>query len=347
MKQAAAHQYIDRDSSEIRTEQLYGDRIVTFLYATVRESAPRLFRALTSPRLSDLLAWCNYDWPGALNLPLRRDFLRCLAIDLGECVDPPAELNTARKIFERRIRYWETRPMDEASGAVVSPADARILVGTLTESSALFLKGKFFNLAELLGPDRELWLAAFRDGDFAIFRLTPDKYHYNHVPVTGRVVDFYELDGECHACNPSAVIALATPHSKNRRTVTIIDTDIPGGTGVGYVAMIEVVALMIGNISQRYSRHRYDAPAPIRPGMILEKGQPKSLYRPGSSTDVLLFERDRVRFCADLLANQRHAGASSRYSLGFGGKLVETDVKVRSTIAHARTGTSLAGNGGL
>jgi hypothetical protein len=31
------------------------------------------------------------------------------------------------------------------------------------------------------------WLPAFDRGDFAIFRLTPDKYHYNHVPVSGEV----------------------------------------------------------------------------------------------------------------------------------------------------------------
>lgn len=225
--------------------------------------------------------------------------------------------------------------MAEDAGAVVSPADACILLGTLAETSALFLKGKFFDLAELLGPNRELWLAAFLDGEFAVFRLTPDKYHYNHVPVSGRVVDFYELDGECHACNPSAVIALVTPHSKNRRTVTIIDTDIPGGTGVGYVAMVEIVALMIGGIRQCYTGHRYDDPVAMHPGLVLEKGQPKSLYRPGSSTNVLLFEKGRIGFCPDLVRNLHHPGANSRYSLGFGRRLVETDVKVRSTIAHA------------
>lgn len=334
MKQAAVHQYIDRESAEVRTERLYGDRIVTLLYSAVRESSPRLFRMLTSARLSGLLAYCNYDWPASLGRPFRKDFLRCLDIDLDECVEPPARLDTARKIFERRIRYWETRPMDQATGAIVSPADARILVGTLAETSALFLKGKFFDLEELVG-NRGRWSATFHEGDFAIFRLTPDKYHYNHVPVRGAVMDYYELEGACHACNPSAVIALANTHSKNRRAVTIIDTDIPGGTGVGYVAMIEIVALMIGGISQCYSRWRYEHPVAMHPGLVLEKGQPKSLYRPGSSTDVLLFEKNRIRFCPDLVRNLYHPGANSRYSLGFGRKLVETDVKVRSTIAHA------------
>jgi phosphatidylserine decarboxylase len=68
-------------------------------------------------------------------------------------------------------------------------------------------------------------------------------------------------------------------------------------------------------------------------GVRLERGQPKSLFRPGSSTDVLLFEPGRIRFCPDLLENQQRQGVSSRFSLGFGQPLVETDVQVRSTIA--------------
>lgn len=71
-----------------------------------------------------------------------------------------------------------------------------------------------------------------------------------------------------------------TPFSKNKRVVTVIDTDVEGGTQVGLVAMIEVVALIIGEVVQ---------------------------CRPGSSTNVLLFQPRRVRFLDDLLANQRRA----------------------------------------
>ncbi|MBZ0253095.1 MAG: phosphatidylserine decarboxylase, partial [Candidatus Methylomirabilis sp.] len=225
----------------------------------------------------------------------------------------------------------ERRPMVEEPGVVASPADARALVGSLSEASALFLKEKFFSLDELLGG-RE-WAKRFKGGDFAVFRLTPDKYHYNHVPASGVVAAIYEADGAYHACNPAAAVAEATPLSKNRRIVTVIDTDAPGGDRVGLVAMIEVVALMIGDVRQTYSEDRYEAPRPVAPGMFLRKGAPKSLYRPGSSTDVLLFEPGRARFWPDLVRNLS-VRAESRFSLGFGRPLVETDVAVRSPIAH-------------
>jgi phosphatidylserine decarboxylase len=128
-------------------------------------------------------------------------------------------------------------------------------------------------------------------------------------------------------------VQLATTYSKNTRTVTIIDTDVPNGTGVGVVAMLEVTALMIGDIVQCYSSNEYDEPQAIKRGMFLHKGCPKSLYRPGSSTDVLIFQPGRINFDSDIVENMHVGNVESRFSHGFGKPLVETDVRVRSRIA--------------
>ncbi|MGB4599691.1 MAG: phosphatidylserine decarboxylase [Trichlorobacter sp.] len=326
------HQYIERDSGRVLTEQLLGDRMVRLLYHRVREHNSHLFRMLTSSWMSQVLAAVQFDRP-VLN---RQAFLASCGIDLQECLDRPDQLGTARRLFERKIRYWECRPMPGDDGAVVSPADARAIPGCFSQTSLVCLKDKFFAFDELFGMAASHWRTAFQGGDFMVFRLTPDKYHYNHAPVAGKVVDFYSLDGCFHSCNPSAIVSEVTPYSKNRRVVTIIDSDVPGGTGVGLVAMIEVVALMIGDIVQAYSAHRYDEPQPVEAGMFLAKGQPKSLYRPGSSTDILIFEPGRISFAQDLVNNSIRSGVSSRFSHGFGRALVETDLKVRSLIATRR-----------
>src|SRR5713101_8560850 len=127
------------------------------------------------------------------------------------------------------------------------------MLGSLQQQSHFFIKGKFFAYEELLGEHQQRWLQTFAGGDVVICRLTPDKYHYTHCPVSGIVRDIYDLPGTYHSCHPAATIALATPLSKNRRFVTIIDTDVTYGSGVGLVAMIGVVALMVGNITQCYS----------------------------------------------------------------------------------------------
>jgi len=264
-----------------------------------------------------------------------RAFLDASGIDPRECLHNVRYTKKLREIFLRKTRYWECRPMPNDPAAVVSPSDSRILLGSLRNTSMLFLKDKFFDSVELVGKDKRTWLRAFQDGDFAIFRLTMDKYHYNHAPVAGKVIDFYRILGSYHSCHPQAVLSLVTPYSKNLRVVTILDTDVPGGTGAGKVAMVEIAALMIGDIRQCYSDKGYENPQPVGSGLFLKKGRPKSVFYPGSSTVVLLFQRGRVRFADDLYANMHAPGVKSLYSEGFGKSLVETDVKVRSLIGTA------------
>ena len=329
------HQYIVRETGETVTERLIADRAINVLYNCLREHAPTLFRALTSKRMSSLLGFLHFD----LNMPMSshrgKRLLERMGVDWLECIAPEHHFTTPRQVFERQIRYQDLRPMDPDPASIVSPADAKVLIGSLKDSPVLFIKGKFFSASELLGEDSP-WAAPFAQGDFALFRLTPDKYHYNHVPVSGEVVDIYELDGSYHSCNPQAVIALASHHAKNRRVVTIIDTDVAGGSSIGLVAMIEVVALMIGDIVQCYSATGYDNPKPVFKGMQVAKGCPKSLYRPGSSTDILLFQPEAITFCQDLRKNMGRQDVQSRVCSGLGRPLVETDVKVRSTIAVKR-----------
>ena len=119
--------------------------------------------------------------------------------------------------------------------------------------------------------------------------------------------------------------------------MTVLDTDVPGGSQVGRVAMVEIVALMVGEIVQCYSERAYDEPHEVRRGMFLRRGAPKSLFRPGSSTTVLVFQPGRIEFARDLVTNM-FVQASSRFSQGFGRPLVETDVKVRSLVRTARCG---------
>lgn len=329
------HHYVERDTRQVKLEEFYGDQAIHFLYSRVREQSSWLFRRLISARISRALSYMNYD--GILSAGMKNylDVHKQLNIDQQECLEEPDNLNSLRKIFERKIRYWQCRPMPNDPCAIVSPADSRMLIGSFLDESSLYIKGKFFDYEEMFGCEKLTWLKAFQDGDFAVFRLTPEKYHYNHTPVAGKIIDFYQVQGTYHACNPHAVVSVVTPYSKNKRVVTIIDTDVEGGTNAGLVAMIEVVALMIGDIVQCYSEKKYESPISVGTGLFVKKGVPKSLFRPGSSTVVLVFQKERVRFADDIAANMSNPTAESIFSRGFGKSLVETDVKVRSFIASS------------
>jgi phosphatidylserine decarboxylase len=331
------HQYIDRLTGQVKNEDLFSDSCIRLIYSDIRERSPWLFHALTSTRMNQLLAFINYDMFLGQKITGADAIIRKIKFQSPEWVEEENYYQTARKLFERQIQYWIYRPMPDSDHSIVSPADARMITGSLKENSQWFIKGKFFHLDELLGMRNKQWINLFNNGDIAIFRLTPDKYHYNHTPVAGTVIDFYEIDGPSHSCNPGAVVQMAQPYSKNKRTVTIIDTDVEQGTGVGKVAMIEVTALMIGKIHQCYSDNHYENPMNIYPGLFMRKGQPKSLYQPGSSVDILIFESDRIQFDQDIVSNMFRQDVQSRFSRGFGIPLVETDVRVRSQIGQSAT----------
>jgi phosphatidylserine decarboxylase len=306
------HQYIDRATGNVVRERLLGNSVVSALYSPTLERAPLLTRLASSRYFSRVLGYLNYDNLLASRATGMLKFLRGSGIQLSEFVGNLSEYDTARKIFERQIRYWNCRPMPDNPRAVVCPADARGLIGSMAQSSGLYLKQKFFSFPELLG-DGSPWQRSFEGGDY--------------------VLDIYSVEGRYYPCNPNAAVQLITPVSKNRRIVTVLDSDCPSGSWVGRVAMIEVVALMIGQIEQRYSERRYENPRVIQKGMLLRAGAPKALFRPGSSTVVLLFQRDRVRFARDLVENQQRVGVKSRFSLTLGEPVTETDVAVRSLLA--------------
>jgi len=325
------HQYIDRQTLRVCDETLRGDAILRRLYSPVLETVPGLLGLATSRRVSQILAFLNYDNRFLAGITGTRRFAEACGIDMTESVEPSA-LDTPRRVFERKIRYWDLRPLPPEADAIVCPADSRVVVGSSSSSSLVFIKGKFFEVAELLGG-RPKWVQRFLTSGYALFRLTPEKYHWTHFPVSGRVVDFYDADGVYHSCNPAALVRPITPLSKNRRVITVIDTNVENGSNVGMVAMIEIVALMIGHIEQRYCESRYEHPQPVEPGMFVHRGCPKGLFRPGSSSVVLLFEPGRVQFATDLVANRNRADVNSRLSEGLGRPVVETDVQVRSLLA--------------
>jgi hypothetical protein len=116
-------------------------------------------------------------------------------------------LDSARKIFERKIRYSQCRPMSEIAAEIVCPADSRVLFGSLRESSGLFLKSKFFDYEELLGFDKPSWLKAFdvavekqqggdpSDADIEQAGERLDRNHLFPLPAAG-LGDFFHAAGK-------------------------------------------------------------------------------------------------------------------------------------------------------
>jgi phosphatidylserine decarboxylase len=146
------------------------------------------------------------------------------------------------------------------------------------------VKGFKFTLADLLG-DAAL-AEKFAGGAMLISRLCPVDYHRFHFPVAGTPDESRRIDGWLYSVSPVALRRNIRYLVINTREVTRIDSP-----AFGAVAMVEVGATNVGSIRQGF-----------QPGRAIAKGAEKGLFAFGGSCVITLFQRGRIRFDADVVA---------------------------------------------
>ena len=118
------HQYVDRVSGSVRDERLYWDSAIRFLYSPVREKAPRLFAAMTSPRMSSFLGFLNYDsFVGRCFSGGRRFMLSC-SMDWTECLDHRTVCAHWPRSSSARFATGSWPAHEQGRARRVSPADS-------------------------------------------------------------------------------------------------------------------------------------------------------------------------------------------------------------------------------
>lgn len=221
---------------------------------------------------------------------------RRYGIDLAEAEVPPGGFPTFNAFFTRALRPG-ARPVDPDPGSLVSPGDGHLLVADrLGEDVRLTVKGVAAPLAAILG-DGEL-AARYLGGAAAILRLYVPDCHRLVFPCAGVPAAPRVLAGEYHAVTPrpgNDVSFLALNH----RAVCLLETE-----PFGRLALVDVGGFLVSSI-----RHVF----PV--GARVEKGDPRSLFRFGGSTLLLVAPPGRVRFREDLLAASGR-GEETRVRLG-------------------------------
>jgi len=96
------------------------------------------------------------------------------------------------------------RPVDAPSDPyrLVSGADCRLLTfETVNQATRLWIKGREFSIARLLGDAYKDDVKTYTGGALAIFRLAPQDYHRFHSPVEGRIGRMSYIAGEYYTVN--------------------------------------------------------------------------------------------------------------------------------------------------
>jgi phosphatidylserine decarboxylase len=224
--------------------------------------------------------------PRPLRVPVIRAYARAFEVDLDEAALAPEAYPTFNAFFTRRLRAG-ARPIDAASGVVVSPSDSRLSsIGRVPEDGRLEqVKGETYGIDALVGSPEDA--ARFRGAAHATLYLSPAMYHRVHSPVEGVIVAWRYVPGRLFPVNAVGVRSVPGLFTRNERVVVLVDT-----AAHGPVAIVLVGAANVGRIGLAFTdlvTNRGHAPGVFRPpaAIPIQRGDELGTFSLGSTVVLL------------------------------------------------------------
>ena len=248
----------DRKTKTYEDIVQYGAGKLDFLY---NNPVGRIFLGIAvSPFVSNIYASKNAKKSSVKKIPA---FIKEHNIDMSDFED--REYKSFTDFFTRKIRYGK-RPVDMTPGALISPADSKLLVYEIEKDTSMRIKGRTYTVDEILADAENA--KEFAGGYALVFRLTVDDYHRFCYPDKGCLISKRFIKGKLHTVSP--VSKNHKIYMENTRLVNLLKTE-----KFGTIAYIEVGAMLIGRIVDNGTD-------------VFEKGQEKGYFEPGGSTVILL-----------------------------------------------------------
>lgn len=270
-------QYYERDSGQMKTEKVVGEKWLIWLYynpfgeATLWTLAKRKVVSSIYGNMMDRSSSAKKIQP----------FIEDYNIDMS--IVQEKGFDNFNAFFTRKLKD-DARPIDTSFNIVVSPADGKILAYADISKSDFIIKGYRFDVFSFLdNPDLA---QKYHDGALLIMRLAPVDYHRFHFPISGGLSPNVKINGDYYSVNPFALRKKAEIFCLNKREYTILSNSL-----FGDVIMAEVGATMVGSIEQTFK------------GNVANKGDEKGYFKFGGSTIVLLFQKNIIQIDEDLLIN--------------------------------------------
>ncbi|WP_209122948.1 phosphatidylserine decarboxylase [Alkalihalobacillus sp. BA299] len=208
-----------------------------------------------------------------LSKGINRSFTKIYNLNIDEMEKPLSEYKSLHELFTRRLKEG-TRLVDPDEQALVSPVDGVLAhYGVLSEQSAFRVKGQDYTLQEMLGSIEKS--QPYCGGTFVILYLSPSHYHRIHSPISGRVIERWQLGNKSYPVNQQGLEYGKRPLSKNYRLITEVEVHDKRA------AIVKVGALNVNSI--HLTNENKD----------VEKGKEIGYFSFGS-TVILLFEQGLV-----------------------------------------------------
>lgn len=283
--------YYNREKKTLEDELVYGEGAMRFFYenAAARFALDKLF---TSKWVSHAYGAYKSTRRSARVLP---QFIADFKIPMNEYEEQ--KYGSFNDFFIRKFRSG-ARSFTSVPGEMPAFCEARYVGWNKTSDAQTFpVKGAHLRAVDLLADKEKAGL--FEGGPAMIARLCPVDYHRYHYPDNGITVEAYPVTGKLHSVNPVALKAKSDIFITNERRVAILKTE-----NFGYLAYIEVGAIMVGRIVQTHNE--------LDP---FKRGDEKGYFLFGGSTVVLLGEHGKWKIDQDII-EQTSAGRECLVKLG-------------------------------
>ncbi|SCY50498.1 phosphatidylserine decarboxylase [Alkaliphilus peptidifermentans] len=274
--------FVERKTGELKVETVAGDAYLRWTYDT--KMGRSILENIMKKKFFSKMIGLYMESP----FSRRRltSFINELSIDMSEALNENISgYKSFNDFFIRKLKP-EARPIAKDEEILISPADGRVLVyDNINVCKVVQVKGLDYSLEELIG-DKEL-ANSYEGGVCIITRLNPSDYHRFHFPDGGIPITSKRIEGSYYSVNPLALKKVAALYCKNKREITIFQSN-----NFGEILMIEVGATCVGTIVQTYKKDK----------QVL-KGEEKGFFKFGGSTTIMFIKKDKVKLDSDLIKN--------------------------------------------
>lgn len=273
--------YINRQTGQIETEEVFGESAIRFLYGNSFLSTLVLHGFAKWPFVSSIYGFLQ-------KIPSSKrkiiPFIKRFGINTSEFLESVESYQSFNDFFIRKLKPTSRALCPHA----IIPADGRYtFYPELSAQDEFDVKGKSFNIHSIL-KDPEL-AKRYAGGSLCIARLCPIDCHRFYFPIDCIPNKARLINGKLYSVNPIATKDNPWIWGANRRMLTLLDSK-----EYGQVAFLEIGATNVGSIIQTYE-----------PNTAQLKGNEKGYFSFGGSALLIFFEKGRIQFDADLLAASR------------------------------------------
>ena len=234
-----------------------------------------------------------------------RAFIKRYKVDLSQAKIQDVERFENFNAFFTRELQDGARPLANAQGAIVCPADGAISqLGNITAGNLLQAKGRHYSCESLLAGDVQM-AGLFRDGTFATIYLSPRDYHRVHMPMAGVLKKTVYVPGKLFSVNQTTANAVPDLFTVNERLICLFDTKLGPMVVILVGAMIVagIDTVWAGEICPRSGKREIQITdyANRAPAVELPLGGELGRFRLGS-TAIVLFPHGTINFASSLKA---------------------------------------------